>query len=576
MQRGRDQDQESIDTEKENTNAHANLEVAVAVRISPPSFDLEAYEPLDERVLRTVVDLLDTSSSSSTRTTTEQENEEMKTATATAMEARTVEREVEVIDLTSPPPEMEPVTEPEQHHAPHEHPPAGHDGHGGGYDSQAEEDEIFARVPPRKRARVMAFITAHDFMKSYDLPIRRSARRRFTKQVRRKALKAGMDEASATRLLRYVRRCYVEVHQGGFTDGLDSEGSAFAADEVDDGDGPEGEGISVSKEKKPKKKRRRGITDDVDGPDMGEESRNAKRRAEEGRQESGHKGSTGREGPTETKDRAAWFPSSPRDSDRENSPMVLDLLQRLAESPTDSPASGERAWSAETGGPTPGPAVVLVEDDPEGQSESAQQTVGRNAGSRVENEGKDGKPQWLDGASPSRVESADYIAPESRKESRQSGPSDTAHPEIERSTESAEDQSPAASSGRTKDDAAMSSSKASDASKPSTRSKKKREKKLRKKAAIKAKVAEKIRLLREKNAQRTARRKERRKARTKNRTDSASAEVVSEGPPQTVPHSSQPVEGGSDPPGSADVQSGRQVEHAAIPAVDLTRSDSGF
>ncbi|KAL2004691.1 hypothetical protein VTN00DRAFT_3219 [Thermoascus crustaceus] len=562
---------------KKNTNPA----VAVAVKISPPSFDLDPYQPFDETVFkRTVEDILNTST---------RQDEEIDSAAAT-MEAEGRHREV--IDLTSPPAEsdLEQYDPPREISAPshtqvHSHTnPDGHDGHDYGhnddsYDSQAEEDRIFASVSERKRSRLMTFITTHDFMKSHNPPILRSARRRFTKKLRKKALKAGMDEASTERLIRYIRRCYIELYEPEFKDGFDSDGSAFGPEEIDDDDCHQLRGdeeMTPSKNHLPnrEKKRKRQLTDSDGNGSIGVDVRDkfrrkAKRRSEEGLRKSRYRASPERKGST------VFSTPSPREPDRGDSPLVLNLLKHFAESPTDSPARAkyhDPFQNVEKGGPTSDSEFIVVEDDDmEEQPETRQSAIGENRASDVDEGVNANQSHWFDGPS---YPTADYV----HFNLEESAASDTAQPKIQTGPGSLEEQSAGASSDKKDADTLIPNSNASRSGTPPKR-KSRKEKNAQKRAKQKAKERERIRARLERNARHRAKWRERKAKRYR-----YFAETLSEGK-QHVDHpnddskrSGQEIKKrtGDSATDQAGVHDLRGLEHDKIPAVDLTQSDSGF
>ncbi|KAL1998429.1 hypothetical protein VTN02DRAFT_6193 [Thermoascus thermophilus] len=336
-------------TEKEekkntNTNPAVGVAVGVAVEVSPPSLvsDFDPYRPFDETVFERTVDdiLLNTA-------TAPQDKDETGTATMAA---------AEVIDLTSPVQSQTDADGPDRRdHADHNDYDA--------YDSQAEEDQIFASVSERNRSRLMTFITTHEFMQSYTPPILRSARRRFTKKLRRRALKAGMDEAATERLVRYIRRCYVELYAPQFRDGFDSDGSAFGPEEVDDEITPSNTTTNNNNNHLPirEKKRKRQLTDDGNSV-VDKFSRIAKRRSGGGLGESRHG--------------ASPDGNVSREPDRGDSPLVLDLLRQFAESPAakhhDPPQNVEKGEKGEKGAPE---VIVVEDDDGEDQPDTGRSAV---------------------------------------------------------------------------------------------------------------------------------------------------------------------------------------------------------
>lgn len=427
----------------------------------------------------------------------------------------------------------------------------------------------------------MTFITNHDFMKSHNPPILRSTRRRFTKKLRKKALKAGMDEASTERLLRYIRRCYIELYQPEFKDGFDSDGTAFGPEEIDDDDDRHelrgNEEMTPSKRDLPnrEKKRKRQLTDGdgngANGTDVRDKSRRkVKRRSEEGLRESRHRASP------EGKGFTILSTPSPREPDRGDSPLVLDLLKCFAESPTDSPARAkyhDPLQKAEKSGPTPDSEFIVVEDDDmEDQPETGQSVVGEDGPSDIDKGVNADHSHWFDGAAYS---TADYIPFDLEEES---APSDTAQPEAKRGPEFPEEQSSGASSDKKDADTSIPNSNASRSSTPPKRRSRK-EKNAQKRAKKKAKERKRIRARLERNAQRRAKWRERKAKKNRGFTSTLSeGQQHVEHPNDDSKHSGQAIKERTGDPATdqADGHNLRGLEHEKIPAVDLTQSDSGF
>ncbi|KAJ5355982.1 DNA glycosylase [Penicillium concentricum] len=72
------------------------------------------------------------------------------------------------------------------------------------------EEKIFASVDPEKQMEVMKFIVSHSFMTEQVQPVRRSARRTFTGQVREVAMQAGMNDPAINALIDHVRNTFLE------------------------------------------------------------------------------------------------------------------------------------------------------------------------------------------------------------------------------------------------------------------------------------------------------------------------------------------------------------------------------
>lgn len=97
-------------------------------------------------------------------------------------------------------------------------------------DDAAEEAIVFASVQPEVQARLLDFIASHPFMRGGSYPVRRSKRRTFVCELYEQAKSAGMDERSIDRLTNYVRKTYLELYGEGY---VDTQGSEFG-DEIDD------------------------------------------------------------------------------------------------------------------------------------------------------------------------------------------------------------------------------------------------------------------------------------------------------------------------------------------------------
>ncbi|KAJ6013400.1 hypothetical protein N7540_007991 [Penicillium herquei] len=74
----------------------------------------------------------------------------------------------------------------------------------------AEEHVIFSSVSESAQSDLLTFIGSHQFMLESVQPVRKSARRQFTGEVRNKALSAGMPDEAIYGLIHYVRRLYLE------------------------------------------------------------------------------------------------------------------------------------------------------------------------------------------------------------------------------------------------------------------------------------------------------------------------------------------------------------------------------
>ncbi|CAG8281944.1 unnamed protein product [Penicillium nalgiovense] len=98
-----------------------------------------------------------------------------------------------------------------------------------GDNEMTAEEKIFVSVDPEKQMEVLKFVVSHSFMMEQVQPVRRSARREFTSQVRGVAAEAGLNETSIDALIDHIRKTYLEDR--GIPVAEDA-GSAFG-DEVD-------------------------------------------------------------------------------------------------------------------------------------------------------------------------------------------------------------------------------------------------------------------------------------------------------------------------------------------------------
>jgi hypothetical protein len=122
-------------------------------------------------------------------------------------------------------------------------------------DDITEEDIVFASVGPEAQARLLDFISSHSFMRGGPYPVRRSKRRTFVCELYEQAKSTGMDEHSIDRLTNYVRKTYLELYG---KDNGDTQGSEFG-DEIDDVSGERRRSSKVSKKDR-KRKRSNGDT----------------------------------------------------------------------------------------------------------------------------------------------------------------------------------------------------------------------------------------------------------------------------------------------------------------------------
>lgn len=101
-----------------------------------------------------------------------------------------------------------------------------------------EEDILLASIEPPAREQLLQFIASHRFFRQGRFPVRKSARRRFTEDLRWEAAEAQLDQGEFDGLLKYVRRTYLELYGDGVS-GLDAmgDGEEFG-EEIDDEPGP--------------------------------------------------------------------------------------------------------------------------------------------------------------------------------------------------------------------------------------------------------------------------------------------------------------------------------------------------
>ncbi|KAJ5717386.1 hypothetical protein N7488_003032 [Penicillium malachiteum] len=74
----------------------------------------------------------------------------------------------------------------------------------------AEENVIFSSVSESAQLELLTFIGSHQFMLESAQPVKKSARRQFTGEVREKAQSAGMPDEAIYGLIHYIRRLYLE------------------------------------------------------------------------------------------------------------------------------------------------------------------------------------------------------------------------------------------------------------------------------------------------------------------------------------------------------------------------------
>ncbi|OQE32417.1 hypothetical protein PENFLA_c001G04190 [Penicillium flavigenum] len=98
-----------------------------------------------------------------------------------------------------------------------------------GENEMTAEEKIFVSVDPEKQMEVLKFVVSHSFMMEQVQPVRRSARREFTGQVRGVAAEAGLNDTAIDALIDHIRKTYLEDRGIAVTE---DAGSAFG-DEVD-------------------------------------------------------------------------------------------------------------------------------------------------------------------------------------------------------------------------------------------------------------------------------------------------------------------------------------------------------
>jgi hypothetical protein len=72
------------------------------------------------------------------------------------------------------------------------------------------EEKIFVSVDAEKQMEVLKFVASHSFMMEQVQPVRRSARREFTGQVREVAAEAGLEDTAIDTLIDHIRKTYLE------------------------------------------------------------------------------------------------------------------------------------------------------------------------------------------------------------------------------------------------------------------------------------------------------------------------------------------------------------------------------
>lgn len=121
-----------------------------------------------------------------------------------------------------------------------------------------EEEIIFSSVSLQDRANLLQFIVSHEFMRDVQIPVKRSARRRFVRDLRKEATAKGMEKAAVNALVIYVRNTFYELY--GSETG-EPEGSAFGDEIIDD---PDDDGRDGGDLEDGKRKRKRLSSEDKD------------------------------------------------------------------------------------------------------------------------------------------------------------------------------------------------------------------------------------------------------------------------------------------------------------------------
>jgi hypothetical protein len=97
-----------------------------------------------------------------------------------------------------------------------------------------EENVVFASVEPSRRVALLHSVVSHSFMQNPVIPVRRSVRRRFVKDMRKAAASAGMPDAGIDTFIVYVRRLFMETIVGVPADTTGDVRNLKFGDEIDD------------------------------------------------------------------------------------------------------------------------------------------------------------------------------------------------------------------------------------------------------------------------------------------------------------------------------------------------------
>ncbi|THC94907.1 hypothetical protein EYZ11_005629 [Aspergillus tanneri] len=97
-------------------------------------------------------------------------------------------------------------------------------------DLEEMEEDAFSLVEPNVRDAMVYYISRHPFFEHDEYPVKRSERCQFSKDIREKALAAGISEATQDKIVAYVKKLYLSANGRGH---LYEEGSEFG-EEIDD------------------------------------------------------------------------------------------------------------------------------------------------------------------------------------------------------------------------------------------------------------------------------------------------------------------------------------------------------
>ncbi|KAJ5706002.1 hypothetical protein N7536_001691 [Penicillium majusculum] len=140
-----------------------------------------------------------------------------------------------------------------------------------GDNEMTAEEKIFASVDSEKQMEVLKFVVSHSFMTEQVQPVRRSARREFTGQVRGVAAEAGMNDTAIDALVDHVRKTYLEDRGIAVAD---DAGSAF------------GDEVGIEEETHTKSSHRKRRKSSSDQPEDKEHKKSKKRHSDKARRHS--------------------------------------------------------------------------------------------------------------------------------------------------------------------------------------------------------------------------------------------------------------------------------------------------